>query len=113
MEHLVEQLFAHRRRELIEHVAGSVGEGATKSRYLLKLYGGIESDLIVSRCSRRGWSPCGRGSGGEALVPGRHPKRNLRIGTRCRDARPSIGDRYTVSCGGRLAANDSGRKSQS
>jgi hypothetical protein len=78
MEHLVEQLLAGWSRELVEHVAGGVGEGAAETKNFLVPRRGVQQDLICcSGCARR-WSPTGMRSGGEPLVPGRDPHGNFR-----------------------------------
>jgi hypothetical protein len=48
--------------ESIECVAGSVGKGAPKSQYPLKLCAGVQPELIGARCVR-GRTPGGLGSG--------------------------------------------------
>src|ERR1022692_188766 len=76
MEQLMEELLPRRRRELIERVAGSVGEGAPKPQYLLELLAGVQPELIRPG-SRRGWAPGGLRSGGKAFIPRRDPNGDL------------------------------------
>jgi hypothetical protein len=54
MKEFVKQLLSCGRRQLIEHVASSVGEGTAEAEHLLKFLAGIERDSVVAFFRRAG-----------------------------------------------------------
>src|ERR1039458_795088 len=77
----MEQMLPCCRRELIEGVAGSIGEGAPKAQDFLELHAGVQLELIGPgrpRCR----TPPSAGSGGKTFVAGCNPNGNLRADIR-------------------------------